>query len=149
MMKCLQVYSAMSVPSNIGKASWFGILVHTVISNVIFTFYTYVMQLHVICHQTRWRTQHAHYITRIALVRNIWRLSCFLIGVTSTIINKNKNRLALRWMSLDHTDDKSTQIWVTDWCRHATIHQVSQSWPTSMSQYVVARSQLVKGVCFN
>ena len=52
--------------------------------------------------------------------------------------------LALRWMSLDLTDDKSTLVQVMAWCRQATSHYLSQCWPRSLSPYGVTRPQWVK-----
>ena len=40
---------------------------------------------------------------------------------------------ALRWMSRDLTDDKSTLVQVMAWCRQATSHYLSQCWPSPMS----------------
>ena len=40
--------------------------------------------------------------------------------------------LALRWMSLNITDDKSTLVQVMAWCRQATSHYLSQCWPRSL-----------------
>ena len=40
--------------------------------------------------------------------------------------------IALRWMPLDLTDDKSTLVQVMAWCRQATSHYLSQYWPRSM-----------------
>ena len=37
--------------------------------------------------------------------------------------------IALRWMPLDLTDDKSTLVQVMAWCRQATSHYLSQWWP--------------------
>ena len=51
--------------------------------------------------------------------------------------------LALRWMSLDLTDDKSTLVQVMAWCRQATSHYLSQCWPRSLSPYGVTRLQWV------
>ena len=53
--------------------------------------------------------------------------------------------IALRWMSLDYTDDKSILVQVMAWCRQATSHYLSQCWPRSMSPYGVTRPQWVKG----
>ena len=47
--------------------------------------------------------------------------------------------LALRWMLLDLTDDKSTLVQVMAWCRQATSHYLSQCWPRSLSPYGVTR----------
>ena len=47
--------------------------------------------------------------------------------------------IALRWMPLDFTDDKSTLVQVMAWCRQATSHCLSQCWPRSMSPYGVIR----------
>ena len=44
--------------------------------------------------------------------------------------------LALRWMSLDLTDDKSTFVQVMAWCRQATSHYLSQCWPRSLRHMV-------------
>ena len=40
--------------------------------------------------------------------------------------------IALRWMPLDLTDDKSTLVQVMAWCRQATSHYLSQCWPRSL-----------------
>ena len=45
--------------------------------------------------------------------------------------------LALRWMSLDLTDDKSTLVQVMAWCRQATSHYLSQCWPRSLCKWKV------------
>ena len=47
--------------------------------------------------------------------------------------------LALRWMSLDLTDDKSTLVQVVAWCRQATSHYLSQYWLRSLSPYGITR----------
>ena len=52
--------------------------------------------------------------------------------------------IALRWMALDLTDDKSTLVQVMAWCCQATSHYLSQCWPRSMSQNGVTRPQWVK-----
>ena len=51
--------------------------------------------------------------------------------------------LALRWMSLNLTDDKSKLVQVMAWCRQATSHYLSQCWPRSLSPYGVTRPQWV------
>ena len=51
--------------------------------------------------------------------------------------------LALRWMSLDLTDDQSTLVQVMAWCRQANTHYLSQCWPRSLSAYSVIRPQWV------
>ena len=55
-------------------------------------------------------------------------------------------KIALRWMSMDLTHDKSTLVQVMAWCRQATSHYLSQCWPRSLSPYGVTRPQWVK-VC--
>ena len=47
--------------------------------------------------------------------------------------------LALRWMSFDLTDDKSTLVQVMAWCCQATSHYLSQCWPRSLLPYGVTR----------
>ena len=56
--------------------------------------------------------------------------------------------IALRWMALDLTNDKSTLVQVMAWCRQATSHYLSQCWPRSMSPNVVTRPLWVKWVIF-
>ena len=51
--------------------------------------------------------------------------------------------IALRWMPLDLTDDKSTLVQVMAWCHQATRHYLSQCWPRSLLPYGVTRSQWV------
>ena len=57
------------------------------------------------------------------------------------------SELALGWMSLNLTDDKSTLVQVMAWCRQATSHYLSQFWPRSLSPYGVTRSQWVQNFC--
>ena len=53
-------------------------------------------------------------------------------------------KIALRWTSLDLTDDKSTLVQVMAWCRQAPSHYLSQCWPRSLSSYGITRPQWVK-----
>ena len=55
-------------------------------------------------------------------------------------------KMALRWMSLDLFDDKSTLVQVMAWCCQATSHYLSQCWPRSMSPYGVTRPQWVNSL---
>ena len=52
-------------------------------------------------------------------------------------------KIALRWESLDLSDDKSTLVQVVAWCRQAASHYLSQCWPRSVSLYGVTRPQWV------
>ena len=52
--------------------------------------------------------------------------------------------IALRWMPLDLTDDKSTLVQVMAWCSQATSHYLSQCWPRSMSPNGITRPKWVK-----
>ena len=59
------------------------------------------------------------------------------------------SEIALRWTSLDLSDDKSTLVQVMAWCRQATSHYLGQCWPRSLSPYGVNRPQWVnKGIGF-
>ena len=53
-------------------------------------------------------------------------------------------KIALIWMSVDLTDDKSTLVQVMAWCRQATSHYLSQCWLRSMWPYGVTRKEWVK-----
>ena len=46
------------------------------------------------------------------------------------------SQIALRWMSLDPTDDKSTLVQVMVWCCQATNHYLNQCWPNSLLLYI-------------
>ena len=52
-------------------------------------------------------------------------------------------KIALSWMPLNLTDDKSTLVEVMAWCHQATSHYLNQCWPSSMSLYGVTRPQWV------
>ena len=49
--------------------------------------------------------------------------------------------IAIRWMSLILTDDKSILVQVMAWCRQAASHYLSQCWLRSLSSYGVTRPQ--------
>ena len=70
----------------------------------------------------------------------------YLISQTISVIDGwgISCEIALRRMSLDLTDDKSTLVQVMAWCRQAPNHYLSQCWPRSMSPYGVIRPQWVK-----
>ena len=53
-------------------------------------------------------------------------------------------KIALRWMSTDLIDDKSTLVQVMAWCHQATSHYLNLCWPRSVSPYGVTRPQWVK-----
>ena len=49
------------------------------------------------------------------------------------------SEIALRWTSLDLSDDKSTLVQVMAWCRQAKRHFLNQCWPRSLPPYGVTR----------
>ena len=51
--------------------------------------------------------------------------------------------IALRRMSLDLTNNKSTLAQVMAWCHQATTHYLSQCWPRFMLAYGITRPQWV------
>ena len=55
--------------------------------------------------------------------------------------------IALRWMPLDHTDDKSTLVQVMAWCHQAPSHYLSHCWLRSMWPNGVTRPQWVNLIC--
>ena len=59
------------------------------------------------------------------------------------MVTKVSYEIALRWMPLDLTADKSTLVQVMAWCRQATSHYLSRCWPRSMSPNGVTRPQWV------
>ena len=51
-------------------------------------------------------------------------------------------KIALRWMPLDLTDDKSTLVQVMAWCRQATSQYLIQCWPRFKSPYGITRPKM-------
>ena len=51
------------------------------------------------------------------------------------------SEIAIRWASLDLSDDKSTLVQVMAWCRQATNHYLNQCWARSLPPYGVIRPQ--------
>ena len=60
---------------------------------------------------------------------DIWRIQC---------------EIALRWMSQDITDDKSTLVQLMACCHQVTSHYLNWCWPRSVSPYGITRSYWVK-----
>ena len=71
-----------------------------------------------------------------------WHLRYLIFQIISVIDGWGIScELALRWMSLNLTDDKSTLVQVMAWCRQATSHYLSQWRPRSLSSYGFTRPQ--------
>ena len=68
-------------------------------------------------------------IFKLTLINDGWDIDC---------------EIALKWMSPNLTDDKSTLVQVTAWCPQATSHYLSQCWPRSMLPLDVNRPQCIK-----
>ena len=68
-------------------------------------------------------------IFKLILVTNGWGIYC---------------EIALRWISMNPTEDMSILVQVMAWCRQATSHYLSECWPRSLSPYGVTRPQWVK-----
>ena len=74
-----------------------------------------------------------------------WNFRYLIFQIISVIDGCDiSSELALRWMSLDLTDEKSTLVQVMAWCHQATSHYLSQCWPRSLSPYGVTRPQWLK-----
>ena len=74
-----------------------------------------------------------------------WHFRYLIFQIKISVINDwgLSYELALRWMSLNLSDDKSTLVQVMAWCHQATSHYLSQCWPRSLSSYSVTRPQWV------
>ena len=90
---------------------------------------------HLTCHMTinslapgRFQFNFRWVIFKLTLVNGGWGISY---------------EIALRWMPLDLTDDKSTLVQVMAWCCQATSHYLNQCWPRSPMLYGVTRPQWV------
>ena len=75
---------------------------------------------------------------------NLWQLIFKLIWVTAGW--HISCEIALRWMSLDLTGDKSTLVQVLAWCHQATGHYLSKWWPGILLPYDVTKPPWVKTV---
>ena len=83
----------------------------------------------------RFKANFRRVIFKLILVTNGWGIYC---------------EIALRWMSMNPTDDKSTLVQVMAWCCQATSHYLSQCWPRSLSPYSVTRprNQMAQSICW-
>ena len=72
-----------------------------------------------------------------------WNFWSFIFQIISVIDGWGIScELALRWMSLDLTDEVNIGQ-VMDRCRQATSHYLSECWPRSLLPYVITRPQWV------
>ena len=76
----------------------------------------------------RFKFNFRYVISKLILVNGGWGISY---------------EIALRWMPLDLTDDKSILVQVMAWCRQATSHYLSQCWPKSMLPNGITRPQWI------
>ena len=91
-----------------------------------------------------------HSLSSKPLLIGPWKISikifrCLIFQLISVIDGWGIScELALRWMSLNLTDDKSTLVKVMAWCHQATSHYLRRCWPRSLSTYGITRPQRVK-----
>ena len=71
-------------------------------------------------------------------------LWCIIVLIFQIDTNVSR-KIALRWMWLDRTDDKSSLLQVKAWGHQAKSHYIYQCPPTFMSLYDVNRPRRVKG----
>ena len=91
-----------------------------------------------------WWDLYRCYINSLAPGKFEWHFRYLILQIISVIDGWGiACELALRCMSLDLTDDKSTLVQVMAWCRQAASHYLSQCWPRSMLPYDVTRPQWV------
>ena len=73
-----------------------------------------------------------------------WNFRYVIFNVISVVDSWGVDcEIALRWMSLDLTDDKSTLVQVMAWCRQESSHYLNQCWLRYLTPYVVTRPQWV------
>ena len=89
----------------------------------------------------------SHMFNSLTPGRFEWNFSYLIFQIISVIDGWGIScELALRWMSLDLTDNKSTLVQVMAWCCQATSHYLDQCWPRSPTPYGVTRPQRVNSV---
>ena len=103
-----------------------------VIAQAIILYYEFKNHTLTHCPQGRFEWNLMQVIFKLISVIDGWGISC---------------ETAVRWMSLDLSDDKSALVLVMAWCRQATSHYLSQCWPRSLTPYGVTRPQWVKNHC--
>ena len=87
-----------------------------------------ILPMHICVTRPQWvKWNFREVIFKLILVIDGWVFSC---------------KIALRWMQMDLTDEKSTLVQVTA-CSMLPSHYLSQCWPRSMSPYGVTRPQWV------
>ena len=88
-------------------------------------------------HDKFWRHKLRHTIMVLnSLAPGTFQINFRWVIFKLTLVNGHLGisyEIALRWMPLDLTDEKSTLVQVMAWCRQATSHYLSQCWPRSMS----------------
>ena len=128
-----------------------------------------IKKMHIKMSSAKWRPfcLGLNVLTRCLLLCHRSCSACHLFGIQPLLthwplgnfnkIKKNKFQLisvtdgcdissdiALRWTSLDLSDDKSTLVQVMAWCHQATSRYRRQCWPRSISPNGVTRPQWVK-----
>ena len=74
-----------------------------------------------------------------------WNFRCLIFQIISMIDGWGiSGELALRWMSLNLSDDNSTLVQVMALCCQTPSHYLNQCWPRSLSPYGVTRPQCIK-----
>ena len=75
------------------------------------------------------------------ILKNLRKIILKLIWVTDGC--DISSEIALRWTSLDLSDDKSKLVQGMAWCCQATSHYLNNCWPGSLLPYGVTRPQWV------
>ena len=89
---------------------------------------------------------HVHWVNPLASGIFEWNFREVLFKLISTIdVWGIACEIAIRRISLDLADNKSTLVQIMTWCRQATSHYLSQCWPRSLSPYGITRLHWVKG----
>ena len=102
------------------------------------------------CRQILFREYLAHLKLLTSLTHwPLWYLSKIFLSIIFILIFYIDGwcvscEIALTWISLDLTDEKSTLVQVMAWCREAASHYLNQCWPRSLSLYGVTRPQWAK-----
>ena len=94
-----------------------------------------------------WILKKGSNINSLALGRFLFNFRLVILKLT--LVNGGwgiSYEIALRWMPLDLTDDKSILVQVMAWCCQASSHYLSQCWPRSLMPYGVTRPQWVNNV---
>ena len=124
------------------RGIYFLFMIHTFYQWVLLLMMMCILLLLFTCSSTRTLSVCMIAFNSLAPGRFEWNFRWFIFKVISVVDSWGIDcEIALRWMSLDLTDDKSTLVQVMAWRHQATSHYLNQYWLRYLTPYGVTRPQ--------